>query len=82
MWSWFICAGHLVFQNGYKYFLGKLNIANMVFHKLDKIGNDANIGIRIFTWENKKKSSVTLSEYWTQASDELLIPNWTLSFLS
>ena len=46
-------------------------LANRVFLKLDKIGNNANIGIRGFTvW--KQKIPVTKcypSEDWTQASD-------------
>ena len=52
------------------------------FHKLDKIGNNANIGIRGFT-TRKQKNQVTPSEDRTQASYEpLMIPSPTLSFLT
>ena len=53
------------------------------FSQTHNIGNNANIGIRGFTmW--KQKNPVTKcypSEYWTQASNEPLIPNPMLSFL-
>ena len=41
------------------------------FHKLDEIGNNANIGIRGFTtWKQKNPvAKCTPSEHWTQAPD-------------
>ena len=51
--------------------------ANGVFHKLDEIGNNANIGIRGFTmWKQKKLVKKCYpSEYWTPGP---LIPSPTL----
>ena len=39
----------------------------IVFHKLDKLGNNANIGIRYFaTWKQIPVTKCYHSEYWTQ----------------